>query len=68
MQTNRWKIHGKKRIKEEEIDTPMIYVNRVTQNKNWWKGKSIVSSLHYVDRFMTFRTPIFRELIHVSLK
>ena len=68
MQTNRWKIHGKKRIKEEEIDTPMIYVNGVTQNKNWWKGKSIVSSLHYADRFMIFRTPIFRELIHVSLK
>ena len=68
MQTNRYDIHGKKLIKEEEIDTPMIYVNCVTQNKNWWKGKSIVSSLHYVDRFMTFRTPIFRELLHVSLK
>ena len=33
MQTNRYDIHGKKLIKEEEIDTPMIYVNCVTQNK-----------------------------------
>ena len=68
MQTNRYDIHGKKLIKEEEIDTPMIYVNCVTQNKNWWKGKSIVSSLHYVDRFMTFRTPILWGVRHVSLK
>ena len=33
MQTNRYDIQGKKLIKEEEIDTPMIYINCVTQNE-----------------------------------